>query len=192
MASGKGSQFERDVCRQLSLWWSEGENDDVFWRTSQSGGRATTRAKSGKKTRGQEGDIAATDPSGFVMTKLFTMELKRGYNDSDPIHCLDWADGMAQQKFDKFLCQAEAARSRSGSKYWLIIHKRDKRQPMCYFPTQLVKDFGNDFKWTYTANFRIMLKNGPVIRFTGMPLKPFLAVVSPDRLKLMYKEWGDE
>ncbi|MBM3120244.1 MAG: hypothetical protein FJ006_12010, partial [Chloroflexi bacterium] len=60
--SSKGASFERDISRQLSLWWTHGERDDVFWRSSMSGGRATVRAKKGQKTAYQNGDITATDP----------------------------------------------------------------------------------------------------------------------------------
>ena len=29
MKSAKGGQFERDICRQLSEWWSDGKRDDL-------------------------------------------------------------------------------------------------------------------------------------------------------------------
>src|SRR5262245_2386383 len=51
--AAKGSKFERDLCRQLSLWWSDGKRDDVFWRASQSGGRAKFRGRRGLQTHGQ-------------------------------------------------------------------------------------------------------------------------------------------
>ena len=44
--SQKGGAWEREFSKYLSLWITEGERDDVFWRSSQSGGRATQRAKS--------------------------------------------------------------------------------------------------------------------------------------------------
>ena len=36
----KGSEFEREMCKCLSLWWTDSKRDDVFWRSAQSGGRA--------------------------------------------------------------------------------------------------------------------------------------------------------
>jgi len=44
MEMAKGGEFERDISRFLSRWWTYGERDDVFWRTSASGARATTRS----------------------------------------------------------------------------------------------------------------------------------------------------
>jgi hypothetical protein len=46
----KGSSFEREIAKLLSLWWSEGMRDDVFYRSHASGGRFTMRRKSGKDT----------------------------------------------------------------------------------------------------------------------------------------------
>ncbi len=58
----KGSNFEREICKLLSLWWTNDKRDDIFWRTSGSGARATTRSKTKQKTFGQYGDVQATDP----------------------------------------------------------------------------------------------------------------------------------
>ena len=80
MAKGKGSAFEREISKQLSLWWTEGERDDVFWRTNASGARFTARRKQGKSTEGQGGDITCTDPIGRALTDLFSIELKTGYS----------------------------------------------------------------------------------------------------------------
>jgi len=41
--SQKGSTFEREFCRTLSLWASSGSDQDIFWRTVGSGGRATRK-----------------------------------------------------------------------------------------------------------------------------------------------------
>lgn len=57
---GKGQDLERSISRQLSLWWSNGEADDWFWRASQSGGRATQRAKKGMRTLNSAGDLCVS------------------------------------------------------------------------------------------------------------------------------------
>src|SRR3954464_11883516 len=87
--AGKGASFERDLCKRLSLWWTDGERDDVFWRTSQSGGRATSRTKKGKKTKNSYGDICAVDPIGQPLLDLITFEVKRGYNKDSFTDLLD-------------------------------------------------------------------------------------------------------
>lgn len=73
--SGKGSNFERDVCRQLSLWITHGKKADCLWRSSMSGGRATVARKRGELVR-QAGDITAVAPEGHVLTDNWYIECK--------------------------------------------------------------------------------------------------------------------
>lgn len=75
----KGSAFEREVCKALSLWVSGGKRDDVYWRSAMSGGRATLRSKKfGRARRGgtQVGDLSAVHPMGSVLLKHFVTECK--------------------------------------------------------------------------------------------------------------------
>ena len=60
----KGGNFERDICKALSLWYTYGEDDNIFWRTSGSGNRATVRTKKGQKTKYDYGDITFSNPDG--------------------------------------------------------------------------------------------------------------------------------
>lgn len=71
----KGSSFERDVCKQLSLWVTGGKSKDVFWRSAMSGGRATVAARRGVKVR-QAGDICAVAPEGHALTERYFIECK--------------------------------------------------------------------------------------------------------------------
>lgn len=72
----KGSAFERMVCKDLSYWVSHGKKEDLFWRSSLSGGRATRGAKTGKNLSRQAGDICAVAPEGHVLTDAFYIEAK--------------------------------------------------------------------------------------------------------------------
>lgn len=72
----KGQQFEREVCKQLSLWVSGGMSNNLFWRSAQSGGRATTLRKQGEDLSVHAGDIAAIDPAGERFCKTFFVECK--------------------------------------------------------------------------------------------------------------------
>lgn len=78
----KGGDFERDISRFLSLWWTHDERDDIFWRTSASGARATARATKFKKTKYDHGDITFTDPIAKPMLDLMVIEAKRGYTNT--------------------------------------------------------------------------------------------------------------
>lgn len=72
----KGSQFERNVCVQLSLWISNGTQEDVFWRSALSGGRSTVAAAKGKSLAQQAGDISAVSRVGAPFIETFYVECK--------------------------------------------------------------------------------------------------------------------
>lgn len=72
----KGSAYERECCKNLSLWLSRGLRDDLFWRSAMSGGRATVKFKSGGKNQTQSGDITAIDSQGEKLTSKFLIECK--------------------------------------------------------------------------------------------------------------------
>lgn len=69
----KGSQFERAISKQISLWWSNGEYHDICWRTSSSGAHGTI---SKSKVSGHWGDICAAHPSIEPLFKICCFELK--------------------------------------------------------------------------------------------------------------------
>jgi hypothetical protein len=56
----KGSGFEREVAKGLSLWISGGFDKDLLWRSNNSGARATM----GQVTGAHQGDIAVNKPDG--------------------------------------------------------------------------------------------------------------------------------
>jgi hypothetical protein len=73
----KGNSFEREMCRQFSLWYSGGKLDDLFWRTSGSGSRATNRHIKGKDlTKFQHGDMTHVRPEGRPLTEHISFEFK--------------------------------------------------------------------------------------------------------------------
>jgi len=76
----KGSEFERWVCKKLSLAISKGKRDDIFWRSAMSGGRATVKFKKGGQNLTQVGDITAIDPLGNKLLDKFVIECKRYKN----------------------------------------------------------------------------------------------------------------
>lgn len=73
----KGSEYERVICKALSLWVSGGQREDLFWRAAMSGGRATVGKKVGKDLAHHAGDISATHPLGHILTDHFYVECKR-------------------------------------------------------------------------------------------------------------------
>ena len=131
----KGTAFEREVCKQLSLWWSEGGTDDIFWRTAGSGARAKVRSKVDRGTFGQHGDIQATDPQGQPLIDLCTIELKRGYSTKSFADMLDRLPHHKQQPYGKFIQQAKEDCENAGAYAWMVIVKRNQRNTLICIPT---------------------------------------------------------
>lgn len=133
--SSKGASFERETCRALSTWFSSGVSDDWFWRSAGSGGMATTRAKKGKATYGQNGDIQATHPEGAPLTRLFSIELKRGYSKVDHFgDIFDKPDKLVAGKFEEFIDQAIRSHKNEGTRWWMLIQRRDRRDALVFLP----------------------------------------------------------
>lgn len=128
----KGSAYEREVCKQLGKWWSGGIRDDIFWRTSGSGARATVRSAKGQKTSGQYGDICAIDESGKDFLKIFAVELKRGYSQENFLNMLDAPNKAKKQQWEIFYDQAFTAAYDGGARHWMLVWKRDKRKALVF------------------------------------------------------------
>lgn len=139
----KGGRFERDICRRLSVWWTGDPHTDVlFWRTSQSGGRATTRAKSHKRTtRAHCGDIMALDDRGATLTRFITWELKKGYNGDAAANIqslLDFPRTKKLHTFADWIRQAMDAAQNADTPFWAVVHKRDGREITMTCPAVLL------------------------------------------------------
>jgi hypothetical protein len=146
----KGGQFERDICRKLSLWWTEGKRDDVFWRSASSGAMATSRMRTkGKTTYGQHGDIQAVDPIGAPLLKLCCFELKRGYGKWSPMDVLDappprkGAKEPVKQAVTKFIEQATESCDACGARWPVIIARRDARREVIMVPTDMAEEMAD-------------------------------------------------
>lgn len=186
--SQKGSQFERSICRELSNWWMPGR-DDIFWRATTSGARATSRAKQGKRTAGSDGDITAIDPVGQPFLDLITPELKRGYNKHTMMDLLDApAHSTSMQKWEQWIEQARTSHENAGSFSWMILAKRDQREPVVLMPRSL---YGYLFTYSPIKSHQRMcfdmestlLNPG----YTMILWKTWLTHVTPQRIKEVVK-----
>ena len=149
----KGSNFERDIMRKLSLWWSKGKQDDIFWRTSGSGARATVRMKKNQSTTCSAGDVACLNRLGEPLIRKCLIEIKRGYSDrgkivkskktgkqsvqiTKGINILSCLDNLPTQKTPVLIDwweKAEKERQEHKRKYSFIIFKRDRKEESIVF-----------------------------------------------------------
>lgn len=133
--SQKGPAWERNFCVMLSNWWSGETADDWFWRTSGSGARATTRAKTKKRTVGHYGDIGPCCPEAEILTSTILFELKRGYSKHTIADILDKPEKGKVQVYEDWFERAEAKAREAHIPTWMVIAKRDRREAIVYMPS---------------------------------------------------------
>ncbi len=137
----KGSAFEREIARRLSVWWTGGVHDDIFWRTPGSGARATVRGKAGRNTR-EEGDLRAVGHLGQNLMQSIVVELKRGYKDWDLLDCVD--SKQATPVLAGFLEKLQAMALALG-RCPVLIAQRDRREPIIVMPRKVLFYLGTRF-----------------------------------------------
>lgn len=126
----KGSAFEREVAKKLSLWVTNGEDKYVFCRRSGSGG--AQRDKQGFTNF--TGDIFADKAIGKKLTDAISFELKFYKNlDGDVFNLLT---GRISKQMQSFIEQAQTDSAIHNRKFFLIV-KANNRQ--AFILTDFVK-----------------------------------------------------
>jgi len=196
--SSKGSAYERETCKKLSLWWTHGERDDVFWRSSGSGARAKVRGRQGTATLGQHGDIAATDPIGKPLIDVFTIELKRGYTETSCQDPMDMQGNAKAQQWEGFIEQAMESAEMASSLSWMLVVRRNSRQALVWVPSLVMchlRGVGSFSKGMPDFCVRMQipsrLLNDGKISMYGMRLDTWLNNVTPDQVRAMVDKWGN-
>jgi hypothetical protein len=131
----KGAQGERDVARDLSLWWTDHQRDDTIWRTSGSGARFTTRQKTGQKTANSAGDFAFIDPVAKPLFDLLVIENKVGYtNQIDPLSAVD---SKKADILETWLKKAYIECHQTNRHFPLLVFKRNRKNRCVMMPFRL-------------------------------------------------------
>jgi len=189
---GKGENFEREICRVLSSWWTNHERDDIFWRSR------LRRTKKSPNARHQLGDLRADDPRGFPLIDVFNIELKCGYSKNRsgkkvrnvPWDVLDLIDYTGASKTNSLLhfWNQTLTDATISSRIPLLIFKRDYHVPVVcmYFSTFLtLKEYVGEFtspsiKVTYGDNDLIMIR-----------LSQFLDWLTPEVVIQIWKKFNE-
>ena len=196
----KGNVYERDFCKRLSRWWTGGKRDDIFYKTSNSGGRASMRDKKGHETFNQYGDVCAVDPVGMPLMKAVTIELKRGYNDSTVHNLLDRKDHHAEQQFEEWVGQASTDTKRAGVISWLLVTRRDTREEIIWmrylFWRSITYEIRKNPKSCKPCPFlRLEAEWGPkrnreYVDVCGMLLQDWFRYIKPQYIEDLVEEQG--
>lgn len=131
----KGSAFERDISKRLSLWWTVGESSQVFWRNS------GFLSRSGDRREHQYGDVHAIDERGKWLVEAVNIELKF-YRD---LRVLDIVDkpGKAHVTLLDHWAQCRRDAEASGREPMLIA-KRNFAEPFVVCHSDLARHLVED------------------------------------------------
>lgn len=197
-SSAKGSGFERKLAVVFSEWWTEGERDDVFWRTEGSGSRATSRAKRGKMTRFQYGDMTFTDPIGQPLIDAISFEFK-SYKSYELLSVFKQTD--PNKSWLEFWCETLVDAELSQREPVLITRQNNHENIMWVgwdFSYDLVGACGFDPSprmLLHLKSQRVRMKHnktydleGQIV--VGFLLSDFLDVIDPIALKEMLYDTG--
>lgn len=117
----KGSSWERDVCKRLSIWLTGKEKPVVFWRSPSSGGLGTI-----KTAENVTGDIISiSDVSKWVCQK-FSIECKNGYPSAD---LFKHFKKVKNDEIEQFWTQC-IRDSQTENKYGILVFKKKGNQPI--------------------------------------------------------------
>jgi hypothetical protein len=170
---GKGGDFEREVSRTLSLWWTENQRDDIFWRSDSSGARFTQRKKTGKDTANQGGDITFSDSLGEQLIKNWNIEAKTGYagrtkvkdskgNDKVILNRWDVLDILDSSQKEPVLltmwnqCKRDAELT---NREPVLIFRRNGRKPCIMFTAKYLCHLFSFFGMTSIPTIMIVIDN---------------------------------
>lgn len=116
----KGSGFERDIAKQLTVWLTGVEKPYKYWRMPASGGLATIHEECAELS----GDIRAIAPDAEFLTDCFSIECKTGYPSTSFWQHFKQTKGF---KIKAFWTQCCGDATKSGKRPMLIYRKKGNK-----------------------------------------------------------------
>lgn len=132
----KGSRFERDTCKLLSLWVSNNERQDVFWRSAMSGGRATIALTRNMKLTAAAGDISSIAAIGERLLNHIYIECK-SYQDLQFFPSVTKYTGRLLKFWQETQLQAATY-----SKHPMLIAHQNAMPTLCLIADAAMEPFG--------------------------------------------------
>ena len=187
----KGGRFEGELCRLFSKWFTHGKRDDVFYKTSGSGGRATHRQRLQKQTAFSAGDMSFTDSIGQPFIVYFLVEIKRGYNSRVVFNNLIDKDSKQMPLIVEWFKKANKERSQNRRKAVMLLMRRDYAKTLVVSQHQEYKAFRSSFDNRYRlSNYMILnLQKEYNLTLIVIPLDTFLQWLKPKKFLGVYNQW---
>lgn len=119
----KGSAWEREAGKLLSLWLTHSERPDIFARNVLSGGAFTLAEQAGKVSSRMPGDIMAAHPLAFRFLEQFSIECKHLRNIGLEAYLLD---PRAMTSLGQIISQAKRQARHIGAEYMLLAKQNNR------------------------------------------------------------------
>ncbi len=175
-SNAKGAGYERGICGKLSLWVTNMQREDIFWRSAMSGGRANVPSRRRGKPRfsGQAGDIVAVQAEGMLLTDHFVLECKH-LKRAVPRQALYGMKGPFGNVWD--ILQNEAIRAK---KYPLLFFRENRVPDLVAFDHRGLEMF------EAAASYLTLQFTLPKLDCHGMLLRDLLTDVDFDEIRRLY------
>lgn len=121
----KGSSWEREVGKALSLWLTAGERPDIFSRNVLSGGSFTQAQSRGNRSSRMPGDLMAAHPLAFRFMEHYAVECK--HLATLGLEAFLFDDKSACE-LSKIIMYANGQAQQAGLEY-MIVAKQNRRDP---------------------------------------------------------------
>lgn len=82
-----------------------------------------------------------------MFTDLFTVEIKRGYNEHTAQDLIDRPDKAGVQVWEGFFTQTIESHQQAGSYAWLLLTRRDRREAIVWIPRYVLMDMRRHGAW---------------------------------------------
>ena len=182
----KGPSFERDCCRLLSLWITNGKRDDVLWRNRV---RITSKTKHAEY---QLGDVTAAHALGIPFISVFNVELKTGYSKTRkgkrtkniPWDLLDLIDGK-DKTFLNFWEQTYRDACIS-QRIPLLIFKRDYHEPAVAIRSMDINRFESYLGFPKYKHRLVLISKDEWESIELFNFEEFFDWLHPDAVKMLF------
>jgi hypothetical protein len=174
MSNGKakGSSFEREVAKLLTLWVSGQSKELYYWRSPGSGMMAKL-----SNQKDMAGDIVPLKEEAKVLTNKFSIEIKTGYAEADLFkHLKQTKNEIVKSFWDQCIRD-----SRIANKYGILIFRKKGNQPIIGIEESVYKQLaGMDIE----LSLYILISYGNDLpNLVLMDLSEFLNKVQPLHIK---------
>lgn len=171
----KGSGYEREIAKFLTVWITGIEKPYLFWRSPSSGALCTIA-----NADSVSGDIIPIRDEGKFLTNVFSVEVKTGYPKAD---FFQHFKGLKNDIIKDFWLQC-CLDADKAKKYPMLIFKKSGLKPIVGINNTVRAEL-SDYVELPKSLMVIYDDNTQSINFYDMNV--FFGVVTPDIIKKMEK-----